>query len=86
MYMLGIKSTLEVDFRLRPNGTTDQIAVKHAPNKDIESAVREDVQNWVVSPPRSNIAAMGEKRQTKIEVSCMAFPSNEEATCTLQAK
>jgi hypothetical protein len=86
MYMLGIRSTLEVDFRIRPNGTADQVTVRHAPNKDIESAVREDVQNWVLSPPRSNIAANGEKHQTKIEVSCMAFPSNEEATCTLQAK
>lgn len=86
MYMPGIKSTLEADFHLRLDGTVDQTTLKHAPNKEIESAVREDIQNWVLNSPRSNAAPIGERRQTKIEVSCMAFPSNEEALCTLQAK
>lgn len=86
MSMPGIKSTLEVRFRVRLDGTVYEITVKHAPNKEIESAVKEDIQNWVLNPPRSNAAFGGEGRQTKVEVSCMAFPSNEEATCTLQAK
>jgi hypothetical protein len=86
MYMSGIKSALEVDFLVRPDGTTDQVTLKHAPNKEIESAVRENIQNWVLNPPRSNSASQSEKQKAKIEVSCMAFPSNEEATCTLQSK
>jgi hypothetical protein len=86
MYLPGIKSTIEVEFLVRKDGTTSQVHAKHAPNKQIESAVTQNIESWVIDPSGPNGAHVEEKQKAKIEVSCMAFPSNEEALCTLQAK
>jgi len=86
MYMPGIKSSLEAEFLVRPDGTTGEIKVRHSPNKEFESAINEALQSWVLIPPRSVGSPRGEKKTVRIDVSCMAFPSSEEATCTLQAK
>jgi len=85
-YLPGIKSTMEVEFLVRKDGTTSQVHAKHSPNKQVESAVTQNIESWVFAPPRSDGAPIEEKQKARIEVSCMAFPSNEEAICTFQAK
>jgi len=77
---------MEVEFLVRKDGTTSQVHAKHAPNKQIESAVTQNIESWVIDPARPNGVHVEEMQKAKIEVSCMAFPSNEEALCTFQAK
>jgi len=85
MYLPGIKSSVEVEFLVRKDGTTSHVQAKHAPNRQVESAVMQDIESWVIDPPLQNGAHVEEKQKAKIEVSCMAFPSNEQALCTLRA-
>lgn len=86
MYLPAIKATMEVEFLVPKDGTTSQVRAKHSPNKQVESAVTQNIESWVIDPSRPNGAHVEGKQKAKIEVSCMAFPSNEEALCTLQAK
>ena len=79
MMMPGMKSSLEIEYVVRKDGSTEQVRVKHAPNKQIETAVTESVQGWIVVPNRLNGSPIEEKRRGKINVSCQAFPSNDEA-------
>ncbi len=85
MTMPGLKSSLEIEYVVRKDGSNEQVRVKHAPNKQIEAAVTESVQGWVMVPKRLNGAPTEEKRKGTINVSCQAFPSNDEALCTLHA-
>src|SRR5262249_45108356 len=80
----GLKSTLEATFNVRPDGIVDQVHIKHAPNKEIEEAVKSNIETWVLSPPTSNGSLAGGKRQLEINVTCLAFPASEEGTCTLR--
>jgi len=62
MMMPGMKSSLEIDV-VRKDGSTEQVRVKHAPNKQIETAVTESVQGWIVVPNRLNGSPIEEKRR-----------------------
>lgn len=82
--MPGLKSSPEIEYVVRKNGSTERVRVRHAPNKQIEAAVAENVQSWVLVPPRANGTPVIDIRKRKIAVSCQAFPSNGEALCTLR--
>jgi photosynthesis system II assembly factor YCF48-like protein/TonB-like protein len=81
MYMPGLNAELELEFVVRKDGSVDRVRVKDAPKKEIEAAVLSDVQNWLFVPPRENGTHVERKMIVKLDVHCMAFPDNDEATC-----
>ncbi len=78
----GLRVTVELRYRVRQDGTVDHVQVRGAPRKEIESPLLEDISGWVFEPPRTSASPEGENHEIKVLVSCMAFPSNDEATCT----
>lgn len=80
--MQGLKSTLETTFKVRPDGIVDRVAVKHAPNGDIEKTLKDEVESWVLIPPGAKGILSTDEHQLTIELLCMAFPTSEEGTCT----
>ncbi len=43
---------MEVEFLVRKDGTTSQAGAKHSPNKQVESAVTQNIESWVIDPSR----------------------------------
>lgn len=78
----GLKSVLEISYHVRKDGTVDHVRVRGAPRKEIESRVLEDISSWVFEPRGAGASPGEEKHEVRVLVSCMAFASNDEATCT----
>jgi hypothetical protein len=78
----GLRVTVGLRYRVRRDGTVDQVQVRGAPRKEIEAPLLEDIVGWVFDPPRATASPEGGNHEIKVLVSCMAFPSDVEATCT----
>jgi hypothetical protein len=78
----GLQVALEVHYRIRKDGTVDGAQVRGAPRKEIESPLLQDISSWVFDPPRTGASPGDEKYAITVLVHCIAFASNDEATCT----
>lgn len=78
----GLQAILEVRYRVRQDGTVDGVQVRGAPRKEIESPLLQDIVQWVFEPPRGGASPENQKYEISVLVHCMAFASNDEATCT----
>lgn len=86
IYMAGLRASLHANFVVRKDGTTDEIEIHNAPNKEILFILMGHIQDWVFAPPRKDGVPVEAAQKATIEVSCMAFPTNDQATCTLSLK
>jgi TonB family protein len=82
----GVQSSLRVEFVVRENGTIDNVHVKEAPTKEIESAVSNYVRNWLFEPPRQNGAPAKTQHKVLFGLWCTASPTEQEAGCLLQVQ
>jgi Photosynthesis system II assembly factor YCF48 len=82
MYMPGLNANVEVELVIRKDGSVDRVRVDGAPEKEIKNAISADVQSWLFVPPRENGAPAEQKTKIKLNVNCMAFGGNDEATCS----
>jgi hypothetical protein len=80
----GVQSSLRVDFVVRQNGTIDDIHVKRAPTKEIESDVSNYIGNWLFEPPRQNGTPARAQHKVLLGLWCTASPSEQEAVCLFQ--
>ncbi len=78
----GLQATLRVRYRARRDGTVDRVQTKGSPRKEIDAPIDEDIRSWIFEPQRGSAAVENENREIKVIVSCMAFPSDDVATCT----
>ncbi len=81
IHVPGIQSVVDVDFLVLKDGTVGQVQVRHAPAREIESAISENIRGWVFDPPRQNGTPAERNQNMKVRVSCLAFGSNKEASC-----
>jgi len=77
------RGLLDVDFLVRKDGTVGDVKVQHASAKELESSVARVVEAWIFEPPRQGDAPVEKRQNIKLGLVCFAFPTNEEATCSL---
>jgi hypothetical protein len=79
----GVQSYLHIDFVVREDGTVDNVRVKGAPAKAIESAVANYIGDWVFDPPRQNGTPAQARHNLLVGLWCLGNQKEAEAGCLL---
>lgn len=81
MSMLHLGANLDVSYQLEKDGTTKNVEVRGTEVKEIQDAVRADVESWLFQPPGTGLS---KHQQLGLFVRCSGSPSREDASCLAQ--